>query len=174
MDSNISVRYPCALIEHYAMKAYWVSGGIASRILDHGIRWRWVISFTPLLLYPHGKSPWYPLVRRLGGPQNRRGRGGEENSQPLPGLEPPFINSVAQRCTTELSRLQHLYKIHRRTLLGINAYTYGGKAWDSCSDFKGQHSYSVNFSQDGGKAHKYEHMFLRWTLIKPSPQGRNL
>jgi hypothetical protein len=25
---------------------------------------------------PQGKSPWYPLDRRLGGPQNRSGRGG--------------------------------------------------------------------------------------------------
>jgi hypothetical protein len=40
----------------------------------------------------------------LGGPQSRSGRGGEEkNSQPLPGLEPPIIQLVAQRCTTELS-----------------------------------------------------------------------
>jgi hypothetical protein len=39
---------------------------------------------------PPGKSPRYLLDRRLGGPQSRSGRGGEEkNSQPLPGLEPP-------------------------------------------------------------------------------------
>jgi len=43
-----------------------------------------VVSFT---LYPQGKSPWYPLDRRLGGPQSRFERGGEEkNSQPHPGL----------------------------------------------------------------------------------------
>jgi hypothetical protein len=31
----------------------------------------------------------YPLDRRLGGPQSRSGRGGEEkNSQPPPGIEP--------------------------------------------------------------------------------------
>jgi hypothetical protein len=28
-----------------------------------------VVSFTTRLLYPQGKSPWYPLGRRLGGPQ---------------------------------------------------------------------------------------------------------
>jgi hypothetical protein len=28
-----------------------------------------VVSFTPRPLYPQGKSPWYPLDRRLGGPQ---------------------------------------------------------------------------------------------------------
>jgi hypothetical protein len=38
---------------------------------------------------PQGKSPSYPLDRRLGGPQSRSGRGGEEkNSQPPPGIEP--------------------------------------------------------------------------------------
>jgi hypothetical protein len=32
---------------------------------------------------PQGKSPWYLLDRRLGGPQGRSGRGGEEkNPQP--------------------------------------------------------------------------------------------
>jgi hypothetical protein len=35
---------------------------------------------------PREKSPWYPLDRRLGGPQSRTGCGGEEkNSQPPPG-----------------------------------------------------------------------------------------
>jgi hypothetical protein len=38
---------------------------------------------------PPGKSPGYPVDGRLGGPQSRSGRGGEEkNSQPLPGIEP--------------------------------------------------------------------------------------
>jgi len=44
---------------------------------------------TPWQLYPHGKSPRYPLDRRLGGPQSCSGCSGEEkNSQPLPGIEP--------------------------------------------------------------------------------------
>jgi hypothetical protein len=34
-----------------------------------------VVSFTPGPLYPQGKSPSYPLDRRLGGPQSRSGRG---------------------------------------------------------------------------------------------------
>jgi hypothetical protein len=55
---------------------------------------------------PQEKSPWYSLDRRLGGAQSRSGRGGEEkNSQPLTGLEPPIIQPVARRYTTELSRL---------------------------------------------------------------------
>jgi hypothetical protein len=70
------------------MKAYWRSGGIDPCSLDFGTRWRWVVSFTPRPLYPQGKSPWYPLDRRLGGPQSRSGCGDEEkNSQPPPGIE---------------------------------------------------------------------------------------
>jgi len=41
-----------------------------SCIFNLGIRWRWVDTFTPRPLYPQGKSPWYPLDRRLGGPQD--------------------------------------------------------------------------------------------------------
>jgi hypothetical protein len=78
------------------MKFYLGSGGVAQRILDLGTRWRWVASFTPRPLYTQGKCPWYPLDRRLGGPQSRSGRGGEEkNSQPLPGAEFPIIQPVA-------------------------------------------------------------------------------
>jgi hypothetical protein len=55
-----------------------------------------VVSFTARSLYPQGKSPWFPLDRRLGEPQIRSGRGGEEkNSEFLPGLELPIIQSVA-------------------------------------------------------------------------------
>jgi hypothetical protein len=73
-----------------------------------------------------GKSPWYPMDRRLGGLQNRSGRGGEEkNSRPLVGSRTVLdavvkrkipgpcrdsnprssIQLGAQRYTTELSRL---------------------------------------------------------------------
>jgi hypothetical protein len=62
-------------------------GGIAPRILDLGTR-RFVASFTPWSLVSWGKSPRYPLDRRLGGPQSRSGRGDEKNSQSLPGIEP--------------------------------------------------------------------------------------
>jgi hypothetical protein len=75
------------------MKAYWGSGFIAPRIFDLGTRWRWVVSFTPQSLYPQRKSFWYPLERRLGGPQCRSGGGGKEkNSQPLSTLEPPCLS----------------------------------------------------------------------------------
>jgi hypothetical protein len=83
------------------MKAYRRCGGVAPHILDLCTRWKSAVSFTPRPLYPPGKSPWYPLDRRLGGPQSRSGRCGEE------------INFVSQRCTTELSRL--LWRRNKRT-----------------------------------------------------------
>jgi hypothetical protein len=66
-----------------------------------------MIKFTPRPLYSQGKSPWYPLYRRLDGPQSHSGRGCEEkNSQPLPGLEDLIIQLVAQSYTAELPRLK--------------------------------------------------------------------
>jgi hypothetical protein len=86
------------------------SGDIAPCILDLGTRWRWVVSFMPQPLYPQGKSPWYPLDRRLGGAQGQSGHSSEDkNSQPLPELNPLIIQPAAQCCTTELSRLLRLY-----------------------------------------------------------------
>jgi hypothetical protein len=72
----------------------------------------WLVSFTPQPLYPQGKSPWYPVDKRLGGPQIRSGRGGEEkNSQPPRGIESynpdrPAHSLVA--IPTELSRLYNI------------------------------------------------------------------
>jgi hypothetical protein len=58
----------------------------SSTILDFGIRWRWVVASRPW-----GKSPRYPLDRRLGGPQSRPVRcGAENNLLPLKGSSGPL------------------------------------------------------------------------------------
>jgi hypothetical protein len=75
---------------------------------------------APAALSP-GKILWYPLDWRLGGAQSRSGRGGEEkNSQPLPELEPPIIQPVAQCYTTELSRL--LITREYKILVGVSKW----------------------------------------------------
>jgi hypothetical protein len=92
----------------------WVRG-IGPRILDLGTRWRWVFSFTPRPLYPQGKSPWYPLYRRLGGRQRQTGRGGEEkNFQPLAWLEPRITQTVAQRYTNWAIKTTYTKEIKSR------------------------------------------------------------
>jgi hypothetical protein len=50
-----------------------------STILKPGTKWRQVVSFTALLLYPHKDSPRYALDRTLGGPQIRSGRYEKKN-----------------------------------------------------------------------------------------------
>jgi hypothetical protein len=59
-----------------------------------------VDSFTRLPLYPRGKSPRFPLDRRLGGPQSQSGRHGE-NAWPYrdSNSDPSFIQPVASRYT---------------------------------------------------------------------------
>jgi hypothetical protein len=68
---------------------------------DLGIGWRWVVSITPRPLYPRGKSPRYPLGRRLDGPQSRSGRHGEVNSWPyrVSISSPSVVQPVASHCT---------------------------------------------------------------------------
>jgi hypothetical protein len=89
---------PCAFNRAPLHEGVLGSGGITPHFLHLGTRWRWVVSFTLRLLYPQDG--------RLGGPQSRSGRGGEEkNSQLLPGLEHLIIQTVDQRYTTELSWL---------------------------------------------------------------------
>jgi hypothetical protein len=71
------------------MKEYWGNGGIVPLILwpRHQMEMSGQLHALAVLL-PE-KEPWYPLDRRLDGPQSRSGRGGEEkNSQPPPGIEP--------------------------------------------------------------------------------------
>jgi hypothetical protein len=65
---------------------------------------------------------------RLGGPQNRSVRGGEEkNSHFLQGFEPSIIQSVAQRYTTELSKIYEVgnvkFENEMNNFLEINRMT---------------------------------------------------
>jgi hypothetical protein len=98
MPCLLKAKLSLYLTKLYAMKTYpvlkaprhkhlRVSGGVAPHISVLGGGWRRVVSFTPQPLYPRRKSSRYPLDSRLGGPQSRSGRSGEDkNSQP--GIEP--------------------------------------------------------------------------------------
>jgi hypothetical protein len=84
-----------------------------------------VDSFTPRPLYPQGKSPWYPLDRRLGGHQRRSGRGGEEkNYQPPSGIEPWNPDSPARG--PALYRLSYHGSYDVPALKHHSMKTYGG------------------------------------------------
>jgi hypothetical protein len=67
-----------SLTEHHAIKAYWEWRHSSTHSLTSALDGsEWSASspgrFTPT------EPPRYPLDRRLGGPQSRSGRGGEEN-----------------------------------------------------------------------------------------------
>jgi hypothetical protein len=66
------------------MKVYWETEVQLHAFFDLSTRWRWVVSLTPRPLYLQEKSPRYSLDRRLGGPQSRSGRDGEEKNSQLP------------------------------------------------------------------------------------------
>jgi hypothetical protein len=53
-------------IFHHVMKTL---GGLrhSSAVLNLGVRWSWVVSFTPMPPYLRGNIPWYSLYRRLSG-----------------------------------------------------------------------------------------------------------
>jgi hypothetical protein len=94
-------------------------------ILDHGTRWRWVVSFTPWAIYPQGKDTRYPLHTSLDGPQSRSGHGGEEKtSHPLPGIE-PYNRDRPARSLVAIYRLSYhasLEEIQSRLNSGNDCY----------------------------------------------------
>jgi hypothetical protein len=55
----------------------------SSTIIDLGTRWKWVVSFMPLPLYPWGNNPQYPLDRRLVRPKSWSELYGEEKNLAL-------------------------------------------------------------------------------------------
>jgi len=72
----------------YLVLRYMESGGRTSHIPNPSTRWSWVISFMLQPLYSFGKSPQYPLDKRLGGTQSCSWFGGKEKkSLPLQGIE---------------------------------------------------------------------------------------
>jgi hypothetical protein len=64
--------------------------------LDLGTICRCVVTFTALPVYPRGRSPRFPLVRRLGGRQSRSGRRGEEKILDPTWTRTPNLRSSSQ------------------------------------------------------------------------------
>jgi hypothetical protein len=92
----------------------WGSGCIDPHILDLGVRWRWVVSFTPRPLYPQGNIPVFK-VQGLDETHNQSGRCGMERSfvptgtgttapRPLPG------NQSLYRLSYRNSSLIYIYQ----------------------------------------------------------------
>jgi hypothetical protein len=68
---------------------------------------------------PPGKSPWYPLDRRLRGHQSRSGRRGEEKIFTPPELELRPLGRPA--IPTKLSRF-HIKKVAQQTFISVDGF----------------------------------------------------
>jgi hypothetical protein len=80
------------------MKTHWRSGGVAPHILNLGNIWNYMVSFMHWLLYPWGRCPHYPLVRRLSGPKSWSEHSGQKNTPQflLLGIEFLIIKPLAE------------------------------------------------------------------------------
>jgi hypothetical protein len=121
--------YLSLCLTNYALahEGVWGSGYIDPRFLGLGTSWRWVVSFTPLPLYLRGKSPRYPLDRRLGGPQSRYGRRGEEKILDPTGTRTPNPRSSSPwpvAIPTTPSRLLYAYIGAGIAYIRVYVYTY--------------------------------------------------
>jgi hypothetical protein len=68
-------------------------GCLVAHFIDHGTNCWWVVSFMPQSLYSQGKSPWYPLDRRLGGLHSWSGWCGDEKILDRTGTQTPTPRS---------------------------------------------------------------------------------
>jgi len=104
VSTVVTVKLSLCLTKHRATKTSWGNGGIAPRILN--TRLRWVVSLKLRPLYPQGKRPLYTLDRRLGGPQSRSERNGEEKkSQLLTGIKPHPVSCSLYWLSVKLQRV---------------------------------------------------------------------
>jgi hypothetical protein len=67
------------------------------------------LSFTPRPFHSRRKSPRYSFDRRLGGPQNRPGRCGEEKHLALAENPTPAVQPEARRAATDTGVIRILH-----------------------------------------------------------------
>jgi hypothetical protein len=138
---DIFLRAFMCLIKHHAIKTYWRSGDTVPRMLNLGTMWRWVVNFTLRPLYLRGKSPRYPLQRRLCGSQSRSVHsGGEKNPCPYRELKPGRLARSLVTILTELSRfprriilkpiLKMVWNMAWLNWLRIGSSKHGNVRWD--------------------------------------------
>lgn len=78
MKSRICIVYISLrlTIEAVQYDDTWRNWCAVPRFFDIASTWKWVVSFTPLWLYPR-KQPLVPTGRRMAGPHNRYGKQSE-------------------------------------------------------------------------------------------------
>jgi len=107
----IKVKVKCTLVQALRLwtghTAHRGSRGIALLFHDHGTRRGEESASRPGRSLPPGKT-WYPLYRRLGGPQGPSGQV-RKISRP-PGFDPRTVQPVASRYSDWATRTAHNHK----------------------------------------------------------------
>jgi hypothetical protein len=86
-------------LESFMPWRHMVEWRYSSASFDLGTRWRWLVNYMPLTIYPSGKKTRYPLYKRLGCSRSRSRRCGEEKNLVLPGNRTRVVQPVARRYT---------------------------------------------------------------------------
>jgi len=102
---TVQGKYCCPCACHGCMRG---SGCRHPCIFNLCLRWKWVVSSTPSLLYLKGKSPPYPVTRRLGVPQSPSEPSEEINLLPLLGIEQWFLRCSVGCLVNMLSAIMAL------------------------------------------------------------------
>ena len=66
---NSTVQPVASRYTDYVTRPTSTGSRVVIPVINPDTRWRWMVNFTPWSLYPHRKSLWYALNRRLGGVQ---------------------------------------------------------------------------------------------------------
>jgi hypothetical protein len=113
-----------------------------------------VVGFTNRPLYFRGNSPRYPLDRRLGGPQHRSKRHGEENILDSTGTRTPTPRLSSFRVKAKITGFTETLAITNMTI--------------RCANLKGNLNSTVAETSNLGAIRQY--VYLGDTL-KRAPQG---
>jgi hypothetical protein len=109
-----------------------------------------MVSSTPRPLYPQGKSPRYPLDRRLDGPQSRSVHGVEEKNSHSPRRESNPYHPIVQPIAQSLYRLSYPRSVYTTVLR-----------------LKTIHGWSKQLSRMRGAIPPLpQYLFMMWCVVK--------
>jgi hypothetical protein len=145
------------------MKACGGSGCIDPHSLNLSTSGRRSVSFTPRLLYPRGKSPRYPLHRRLGRPQSPSRDVEKRKFLTLLGVELRPLGRPARSQSLYRLRYSGSIRCSMDWLIKKGLITYSWITRHSSSDSNGAVPCSIRFAEKkwGPETHRMERIHLR-------------
>jgi hypothetical protein len=135
----------------------WRSRSTAPCILNPGSRRKWTISFTLRPLYSLGKSPRYPLNKRLGGLQRLSESGDEEKKNLFPCRESKPCRSVSILVIVlvEISRLicfTNYKQVYKKVKVKLSlCFNWARRHEGVLEEWSYSSTHSLTSEPDGGK-----------------------